>query len=86
MPIKQKPFVRYHDEKQVDSFAVRLNKEQREILDKSKEILEQPKDSTALKQLALIGAKVIHEEKTKYLLAVIYANKRKNQRLGIAQY
>ena len=86
MGIKQEPFTPYHEEKQVDSFTVRLNKEEREDLNKCKELLEQPKDSTTLKMLAKIGSKVIHEEKITFILTTIYANKRKNKRLGIDDY
>jgi len=86
MAIKQEPFTSYHETKQVDSFTVRLNKEEREDLKQCKEILEQPKDSTALKMLAKIGSKVLREEKTSFILTTIYANKRKNKRLGIDDY
>jgi len=86
MAIKQKPFRAYHEEKQVDSFTVRLNKEEREDLNFCKDILEQPKDSTALKMLAKVGSKVLREEKITYILSTIYANKRKNKRLGIDDY
>lgn len=65
---------------------VRLNEDERLLLDKCKNILEQPKDSTALKSLAWIGAKVIHEEKTAYLLETIFSNKRKNKRTGLNEF
>jgi hypothetical protein len=84
--LEQEPFRRYHDEKSVDSFSVRLNKDERELLEKSKKIIEQSKDSTALKSLAWIGAKVLHEEKTSYILATLFKNKRNNQRLGIVDF
>jgi hypothetical protein len=84
--LQREPFTRYHEEKKVDSFSVRLNENERQTLESAKSILEQTKDSTALKQLALIGAKVIQEEKTRYLLASIYSNKRKNERLGIVDF
>jgi len=86
MSLDKEPFVRYHEEKQADSFAVRLNKEEREMLNKCKEIIEQPKDSTALKTMAWIGAKVIHSPQTKYILACLFKNKRNNQRLGIIDF
>lgn len=85
MALEKKPFVRYN-EKKVDNFAVRLNPEERATLESCKEILEQPKDSTCLKQLAMIGAKTIHQKNITYILTTIYANKRKNKRLGIADY
>ena len=84
MPLETVPFIRYHEEKPVDSFSVRLNDEERALLDVCKKIIEQQKDSTALKTLAWIGAKVIHEPKTAYLIETLFKNKRKNDRLGIA--
>lgn len=86
MVIEQKPFVRYNNEKQIDSFTVRLNPQERDILNKGKIILEQKKDSTALKQLALIGAKVIHEQKIKYILGCLFKNKRNNERNNIIDF
>ena len=40
MAIKQEPFVRYHEEKQADSFAIRLSKDgsERELLEKAKKM------------------------------------------------
>ena len=83
MPLETVPFVRYHEEKAVDSFTVRLNEEERALLNICKKIIEQPKDSTALKTLAWIGAKVVHEPKTAYIIETLFKNKRKNDRLGI---
>ncbi|MFC2133840.1 hypothetical protein ACFLTH_04425 [Bacteroidota bacterium] len=92
--IEQKEFQRYKldEEKRQDSFTVALNERDelggmtRERLEICKEILEQEKDSTALKQLASLGADMLYEQKTKNLLQTIYANKRKNKRLGINQF
>lgn len=86
MGIKQEPFTKYNEEKKVDSFTVRLNKEEREQLEQDKKILEQVKDSTAIKQLASIGSKVIHEEKIRKISDIILGNKRKNKRLGINDF
>lgn len=88
MSIEQKPFTRYKldEEQRRDVVPVALNKLEREVLEACKEILEQEKDSTALKQLAWIGSKVIQEEKIAYLLETIYANKRKNKRIGVNQF
>lgn len=85
----KEPFRKYRlDEegKKQDSFTIWLNKEEREILEKSKVILEQPKDSTALKTLAWIGAKTIGDEKIGFILGMIFKNKRKNKRLGIVEF
>ena len=84
--LQREAFTRLHEEKTADNFTVRLNKNERATLEVAKSILEQPKDSTALKQLALIGANVIQEEKVRYLLGVVYSNKRKNARLGIVDF
>ena len=86
MTIIKEPFTRYHEEKKVDSFTVRLNEEERSTLEKCKQIIQQPKDSSCLKALAWIGAKVIHEEKTAMLLATIFKNKKNNKRNGISEF
>ena len=86
MVIKREAFVRYNEKKAVDSFSIRLNKEEREVLESSKKIIEQTKDSTALKKLAWIGANVIHDRKERYILGVIFANKRMNKRSGIVDF
>lgn len=86
MSLEQKPFTRYNEEKKVDSFSVRLNDEERTILNNCKKLIEQPKDSTALKTLAWLGAKTLHEDKTKYLLETVFKNKRKNYRIGITEF
>lgn len=86
MTIEKQPFVRYNEEKKEDTFTVKFNEEEREFFERCKKIIEQEKDSTALKQLAWIGAKVLHEEKTGYILGVVFANKRKNKRLGIIEF
>lgn len=84
--IEQKPFVRYHEEKQADSFAVRLNEEERKLLEDVKQILQQEKDSTAIKQCLLIAAEVIHDKKNTVLLEIVLNNYRKNKRLGIVTF
>lgn len=86
MPLENIPFVRYNEEKKLDSFTVRLNDEERKLLDASKKIIEQTKDSTALKLLAWYGAKVLHEEKNTFLLSLIFKNKAKNSRMGIIDF
>ncbi|MBU1111676.1 MAG: hypothetical protein KJ896_02765 [Nanoarchaeota archaeon] len=92
--IEKKPFVRYKldKEKRQDAFTVALNEREevggitRERLEICKEILEQEKDSTAIKQLASLGANMLYEQKTKQLLQTIYANKRRNKRIGVNQF
>ena len=86
MKFKNKaPFTRYHLKKQRDSFTVNLNKEERLELNECKRILEQAKDSTAIKILATIGAKEIQRQKMAYVLGVVFKNKRNNERQGITE-
>jgi len=67
--------------------SVRLNKEEFKDLQVAKDILQQTKDSTALKQLAKIGMfNVIHDEKMKHLLSTVFANRRKNERIGLVDF
>lgn len=84
--IQEEKFRRKGDEKTADIVTVWLNKEERAVLESSKYILEQLKDGTAIKQLMIIGAKQLGTEQMTYILATIYSNKRKNKRLGIAEY
>jgi len=86
MVIKQEPFVRYNEEKVADNFTVRLNAEERVALDEAKKILHQSKDSTAIKQLAMIGTKTIQDQKMLQFLEVVLNNYRKNKRLGIVDF
>ena len=91
MELKQKPFVPYklEEEKKDDkreTFTVSINKEERKRLDEDKKILQQEKDSTALKQLAELGHNVLHSDLTGKSLRVVLANKRRNKRLGIVDF
>ena len=83
MSLEKVPFRRYNEEKKVDTFTVKFNKEEREFFDKLKLRIEQPKDSTALKQLAWFGSKVILGDSTAYLLDTCFKNKGKNKKSGI---
>lgn len=74
------------EDKIKEVISVNLSPEERSMLDQAKKILEQDKDSTALKQLAFIGFKSITSQETSYTLSVIFANKRRNKRLGIGQF
>lgn len=89
MPLKQAPFRAYNleeEKKKVDSFTIRLNKGERADLEKHKKFLNQKKDSTAMKQLASIGAIVIHDPKTAKILRVVVSNMAKNRRMGIVDF
>lgn len=86
----KEPFVPYKLEEERDKlklvFTVKLNTEERALLDKLKNRIEQPKDSTAIKQLAWVGAKVILSDSTAYLIDTLFKNKAKNKRLGIPDF
>ena len=91
MTIKKKPFKSYtldedRKEKGVITVSVKLNLDEQAQLVKDKSRLNQPKDSTAIKQLMSIGSKVIHDEKIGRYIDIVLENKRKNKRLGIADY
>lgn len=88
MVLENAPFVRstLGDRPKEDTFTVKLNVEERKLLDAMKKVLEQPKDSTCLKQLAFIGAKVLGEPKTDEILRVVFKNKRNNKRAGIVDF
>lgn len=90
MSLEKAPFRRYNldEDKKQDVFTVRLGDDlSREDLETGKKIIEQERDSTAIKQLALIGlANVIHDQKTRALLAILFKNKRNNKRQGIVTF
>jgi len=89
MTIEQKPFVQYNDRDEVDkvdTFTVRLNKEERERLNYIKKVLRQPKDSTAVKQMFELGYNVLHEEKIVKILDTVFKNRKNNAKLGIVDY
>ena len=84
--IKQKPFVKYNEDKSYDTFTIKMNAEERKEFEEWKYLIQQEKDSTALKQLARIGSKVLLEHKTKVINEIIMNNYRKNKRLGIVTF
>lgn len=86
MTLERQNFVRYHEEKKQDIVSLKLNKEERAELEELKKILRQPKDSTAIKQLRDIGAKVILTSETRELLEIVFNNTRRNKRLGITEF
>jgi len=65
---------------------IRLNDDDYVFIEDAKQILEQPKTSTVLKQLAYIGYLYIKQSDKQNLLKVIFENKRKNKRLGIVEF
>lgn len=84
--VLEKAAFRKYNEKRLDTFTTRLNKEERELLDKCKEILEQPKDSTAWKQMAIIGANVLHDPLVGGIMRTLFINKRRNKERGIINF
>ena len=85
MSLKQEPFIRYHEKKKVDTISVKLNAQERAMIQDSKQILEQAKDSTVLKQLARIGYESITRDSTGRILRILFKNKRKNKRTGVPE-
>jgi len=69
--------------KTAEVLTVKLNREENQTLKSCALLLQQPKRSTALKQIASIGAKVLLDDKIGVILQVILENKRKNKRMGI---
>lgn len=85
--IQEQKFKRKDYEKQRDIISVPLDKYfTRSILEADKKLLCQSKDATALKQLAMLGHKVIHDKKIREYLSIIIHNRRKNKRTGIIEY
>lgn len=69
-----------------DVVPVRLNDEEKAKLAIAKEILEQTKDSTVIKQLVEIGFIVLHDPTVGSILKTVFDNKRKNERLNVIDY
>ena len=70
----------------VKVISLKLNKDEQRLLADSQKIIEQSKEGTAIKTLAWIGAKVIREEKTKYIIETLFKNKRNNKRNNIIDF
>ena len=83
--ISQEPFIRYNEKKKADSFCVKINAQERAMIQDAKKILEQAKDSTTLKQLAKIGYECITRDLTGRVLRTVFKNKRKNKRTGVPE-
>lgn len=86
MGLKQQPFRKYNLEKKTDTFTVRLSPIERAQLEKDKQVVNQKKDSTAIKDLWKIGSIVIHDQKMVQILGTIFKNKRNNKRIGIVDF
>jgi c-di-GMP-binding flagellar brake protein YcgR len=82
--IEKKSFVNYSlDQKEEKEIInVRLNDSERLMIEESKKILHQNKDSSTLKQLAEIGYKCITSQQNKTILEIVFRNKQNNKRTG----
>jgi hypothetical protein len=79
---------RFQEERDKDKgkvFTIRLNEEEVKALRKAQNIMQQEKDSTTVKQLAMFGLYVLHDRSTAYILDVLGNNIRKNRRNGIEE-
>ena len=86
--IEKEPFRKYNEDSddKFKVFSVKLNPEEQEQLKKDQDILQQVKPSTALKQLARIGSKVIHDRLYGGIVDEIIGNRRKNKRTGVVEF
>jgi|TARA_R100001530_G_scaffold3_3_gene26 hypothetical protein len=85
--IEKQPFRKYNlKDNPQDVISLKLNPEERAQLNKDKKLMEQKKDGTAIKQLALIGSKVVNDAKTTEIIAIILGNRRRNRRIGIVDF
>jgi hypothetical protein len=84
MGIEKAPFRLYNEGgPKRDIIPVALNAEEREMLERIKRILRQPKDSTDLKQMLNYGLqKLIHDNGACYLLGLQFKNTRNSQITG----
>lgn len=81
--IQEVKFKRKAEDVSADVITCKVNEDERRILDEVKKLIRQDKDSTALKQMAWVGAKVLQESKTSFIISLLFENKRKNKRMGI---
>jgi len=90
MGIEKQAFRAYsHDRdegKQSPIITVKITPDMMGWFEDAKRFINQPKNSTALKQLALIGAKVITDPKMSIVLSTIFGNLRRNTRMGITEW
>lgn len=74
------------DNKDDEPFTLRLTDKDKVWFNPAKAYIKQPKKSTAMKQLAEIGAMVVlHDKKTAKILEVLGGNLRRNERMGIPE-
>ncbi len=89
--LKKEKFVNYtlQEDRNPDLdivFSTRLNNTCKDWFLPAKRFLKQPKNSTALKQLAEIGAIVVLQDpKMSKIINIILNNSRKNERIGVSE-
>lgn len=87
--LEKKPFRLYDENKteKSDIISIRLNNDERAILESVKNLIEQEKDGTALKMLFLYGANnVLHDVSLNYFITRLFKNRANNTRLGITEF
>lgn len=85
------PFVNYklEEERQFQKFkvvSVKFNLEDYEKLQKMMRLIQQPKDSTAIKTLMELGCQVILDPKTRLIMETLANNKKNNKRTGLSEF
>ncbi|RLC36718.1 hypothetical protein DRH27_04815 [Candidatus Falkowbacteria bacterium] len=88
MTLERKPFdsLRLEEDRIKDKgavFSVWLNNKEIDELGRYKELLQQEKDSTTLKQLAELGKLLIERDLTGEVMKLVLSNMKKNERLGL---
>ena len=84
--IQEKKFQQKDYIKNDEVISLKFNQEYQDLVKRCQMVLEQPKRGTAIKQMLLIGAKVLLDDKMTEILSIIYSNKRKYKRLGIIEF
>lgn len=73
-------------DKGIDNFSIRLNLEERQMLENAKRMLAVDRDSTAIKELAYIGFNVIHGFKMDVIISKILGRLRRGYADTISYY
>lgn len=81
----QEPFINYKldEEKSKDkgrTFTVWMSNQEYADLEKDMEFINEPKPSTALKQLAKIGSNLLGEPSMAFTIQTLFKNKQKRER------
>ena len=79
MVVEKEPFRLYDDsgKQKQDVIALRLNIEERTLLEKDKKLLNMDRDGTTIKALILAGRNVLHDPKIQPFSRYFYEFKRK---------